>query len=220
MASFCRLYFLTLNRFQMLFWCFHCWFWTSKCEVGNNLEGNMIHVQALQKCFSLVTRRCVLIIEKRDLHRWLCSVALIIHFKHDMHFDISFSSWVWASNCLLDMDGKEVSLWYYHHPHNFDFWVFPRCWGKIKWIVKVTHKIPNVDYYNKKADRKITKKFSKFHFQVSWWKYINKWNIETFTFKPDSEYTFFRNRRCFLLFVSLPYVNVRKPLVFWCFQGV
>ena len=25
---------LTLNRFHPLFWCFHCWLWTSKCRLG------------------------------------------------------------------------------------------------------------------------------------------------------------------------------------------
>ena len=25
---------LTLNRFRILFWCFHCWHWTSKCRLG------------------------------------------------------------------------------------------------------------------------------------------------------------------------------------------
>ena len=25
---------LTLNRFHALFWCFHCWHWTSKCRLG------------------------------------------------------------------------------------------------------------------------------------------------------------------------------------------
>ena len=24
----------SLNRFQRLFWCFHCWLWTSKCQLG------------------------------------------------------------------------------------------------------------------------------------------------------------------------------------------
>ena len=25
---------ITLNRFHTLFWCFHCWLWTSKCRLG------------------------------------------------------------------------------------------------------------------------------------------------------------------------------------------
>ena len=25
---------LTLNRFHTLFWCFHCWLWISKCQLG------------------------------------------------------------------------------------------------------------------------------------------------------------------------------------------
>ena len=25
---------LTLNRFHTLFWCFHCWIWTCKCQLG------------------------------------------------------------------------------------------------------------------------------------------------------------------------------------------
>ena len=25
---------LTLNKFHTLFWCFHCWLWTSKCLLG------------------------------------------------------------------------------------------------------------------------------------------------------------------------------------------
>ena len=25
---------LTLNKFNILFWCFHCWLWTSKCRLG------------------------------------------------------------------------------------------------------------------------------------------------------------------------------------------
>ena len=24
----------TLNRFHVLFWCFYCWLWTSKCRLG------------------------------------------------------------------------------------------------------------------------------------------------------------------------------------------
>ena len=27
---------LTLNRFYNLFWCFHCWFWASKCQLGRD----------------------------------------------------------------------------------------------------------------------------------------------------------------------------------------
>ena len=27
--------FLTLNRFQTLFWCSHCWIWTRKCWMGS-----------------------------------------------------------------------------------------------------------------------------------------------------------------------------------------
>ena len=29
---------LTLNRIHTLFWCFLCWFWTSKCRLGSNSE--------------------------------------------------------------------------------------------------------------------------------------------------------------------------------------
>ena len=29
---------LTLNRFDKLFWCFHCWFWTGKCVLGSNFS--------------------------------------------------------------------------------------------------------------------------------------------------------------------------------------
>ena len=25
---------LTLNKFHKLFWCFHCWLWSSKCQLG------------------------------------------------------------------------------------------------------------------------------------------------------------------------------------------
>ena len=27
---------ITLNRFHTLFWCFHCWLWTSKCRLGSS----------------------------------------------------------------------------------------------------------------------------------------------------------------------------------------
>ena len=26
--------FLTLNRFHTLLWCYHCWLWTNKCQLG------------------------------------------------------------------------------------------------------------------------------------------------------------------------------------------
>ena len=26
---------LTLGRFHWFFWCFHCWLWTSKCQLGS-----------------------------------------------------------------------------------------------------------------------------------------------------------------------------------------
>ena len=27
---------LQLNRFHKLFWCFYCWLWLSKCQMGSN----------------------------------------------------------------------------------------------------------------------------------------------------------------------------------------
>ena len=41
------LLFLTLNRFHTFFWCFHCWFWTSKCQWGywlNNFSCRLIPI--------------------------------------------------------------------------------------------------------------------------------------------------------------------------------
>ena len=38
---------LTLNRFHILFWCFHCWLWRNKCrlEFRITLSGNKTSVQ-------------------------------------------------------------------------------------------------------------------------------------------------------------------------------
>ena len=36
----------TLNRFNTLFWCFYCWFWTSQCQLGS-----VSHIIKLQKAF-------------------------------------------------------------------------------------------------------------------------------------------------------------------------
>ena len=29
---------LTLSRFHTLFWCFHCWLWTNKCQLGQSVS--------------------------------------------------------------------------------------------------------------------------------------------------------------------------------------
>ena len=45
---------LILNRFQTLFWCFHCWFWTSMCwliqlrfKLYGWFDNGYIHIKAL-----------------------------------------------------------------------------------------------------------------------------------------------------------------------------
>ena len=39
---------LTLNRFHQLFWCLHCWLWTSKCQLGKyNVENYNLFFQSL-----------------------------------------------------------------------------------------------------------------------------------------------------------------------------
>ena len=33
---------LTLNRFHILFWCYYCWLWTSKCRLRTILQKSVI----------------------------------------------------------------------------------------------------------------------------------------------------------------------------------
>ena len=40
--------FVTMNRFHILFWCFHCWLWTSKYRLDDILANELPPVQRTQ----------------------------------------------------------------------------------------------------------------------------------------------------------------------------
>ena len=49
-----KLKLLTLNRFHTLFWCFHCWLWTSKCPLGRSCTVTSVKPDNLVLSFFVV----------------------------------------------------------------------------------------------------------------------------------------------------------------------
>ena len=50
---------LTLNRFHTLFWCFHCWIWSSKFHLGSFIWVHSVlqWVLSCSECFSQVCKK-------------------------------------------------------------------------------------------------------------------------------------------------------------------
>ena len=75
--------FLTLNRFHTLFWCFHCWLWSSKWRLGS-----LQHISFIQNYLALrkVDKTCSSIAPKIKYVTLVCVKILGYTETHDMYF--------------------------------------------------------------------------------------------------------------------------------------
>ena len=74
---------------KTLFWCFHCWLWTSKCRLGSSLSCNpsgvfIIHfnLNGLIYCFYLQLWTCICLLEmwsffKADVNDFALATLLL-----------------------------------------------------------------------------------------------------------------------------------------------